>query len=66
MADALDAMTSTRPYRRPMSMDEVVDEFIRCKGKMFDPVAVDALLKLIERGKLKIPHRLAADPSAPS
>lgn len=61
VADALDAMTSTRPYRKPMSMDAVVDEFMRHKGRMFHPDAVEAILKLIERGKVKIPQIMTAD-----
>lgn len=56
VADALDAMTTTRPYRKPMTMDMVIDEFVRCRGKMFDPKSVDALLGLIERDKIKVPH----------
>lgn len=61
VADALDAMTSQRPYRRPLSMDAVVDEMIKNKGKMFEPKVVDALLKLIERGKIRIPHAQSPD-----
>lgn len=56
VADALDAMTSTRPYRKPLSMDVVVDEMMKNKGRMFDPKVTDALLTLIERGKIRIPH----------
>lgn len=66
VADALDAMTSTRPYRKPLTMDIVVDEFIRNKGKMFEPKVVDALLTLIERGKIKIPHSMPPTASAES
>ena len=61
VADALDAMTSTRPYRKTMAMDAVVDELIKNKGKMFDPKAADALLSMIERGKIKIPHVVVSD-----
>ncbi|MBI4178633.1 HD-GYP domain-containing protein [bacterium] len=64
VADALDAMTSTRPYRKPLSIDSVVDELLRHKGRMFDPKVVDALLRLIERGKIKIPHTAFDHPAA--
>lgn len=54
IADALDAMTSERPYRKAMEMDYVVDEFIRCRGKMFDPKITDTFLNLLQRGKIKV------------
>ncbi|OGH56711.1 MAG: hypothetical protein A3G34_07315 [Candidatus Lindowbacteria bacterium RIFCSPLOWO2_12_FULL_62_27] len=66
VADALDAMTSTRPYRKPLTMDMVVDELMKNRNKMFDAKAVDALLTLIERGKIKIPHSISLDSSAES
>ncbi len=66
VADALDAMTSTRPYRKPLTMEMVVDEFMRHRGKMFDPKGVDALLLLVERGKIKIPHTLPPETSVES
>ncbi len=63
VADALDAMTSERPYRKSMSMDRVVDEFMRNRGKMFDPRVVTALMQLIERGTIKIRAGDALDSS---
>jgi len=42
--DALDAMTSDRPYRRGASFDLARDEIARMKGTQFDPLAVDAFL----------------------
>lgn len=44
VADAFDAMTSDRPYRRALSYKESFDELIRCKGKQFDPALVDAFI----------------------
>jgi ribonuclease P protein subunit RPR2 len=40
VADALDAMTSDRPYRRPMSWQGAVDEILRSSGSHFDPRVV--------------------------
>ena len=54
VADAYDAMTSDRPYRNAMSMEDACAELIRAKGKQFDPVIVDALLHIIETGKLEV------------
>jgi hypothetical protein len=46
VADSLDAMTSDRPYRRGISLDEAVGEVVRHSGTQFDPSAVRALLGL--------------------
>lgn len=48
LADAFDAMTSDRPYRKAMPIADVVAEFKRCSGSQFDPYLVKVLLKLIE------------------
>ena len=53
VADAYDAMTSDRPYRDAMSMEDACAELIKEKGKQFDPVIVDALLRIITAGKLE-------------
>jgi putative nucleotidyltransferase with HDIG domain len=44
LADTLDAMTTKRPYREPLSEEDVRDEFVRCRGQQFDPAMVDKLL----------------------
>jgi len=44
VADAFDAMTSNRPYRRAMEPREAVKELVRCKRTQFDPEAVDAFI----------------------
>lgn len=46
LADALDAMTSDRPYRRAMSLEDAISEIERCSGKQFDPVMVNAFLRI--------------------
>jgi ribonuclease P protein subunit RPR2 len=42
VADALDAMTSDRPYRTARSWDEAVAEILSERGRQFDPDVVDA------------------------
>lgn len=42
--DTIDAMTSERPYRRPLEADQVRAEIVRCRGKQFDPTITDRLL----------------------
>jgi putative nucleotidyltransferase with HDIG domain len=46
VADALDAMTSDRPYRRAMSLEAAITEIERCRGLQFDPAIVDAFLRI--------------------
>lgn len=47
VADALDAITSDRPYRRARSLEVAKEEIVRNRGTQFDPDVVDALLKLL-------------------
>jgi len=42
VADAFDAMTSNRPYRKAMAIDVAVKEIQRCAGSQFDPKVVAA------------------------
>jgi HD-GYP domain-containing protein (c-di-GMP phosphodiesterase class II) len=43
-ADTIDAMTTERPYRRPLGEAQVRSELIRCRGTQFDPEIADRLL----------------------
>lgn len=49
VADAFDAMTSTRSYRRGRPVAAAVAELSRCAGAQFDPVMVAALQRALER-----------------
>jgi len=42
--DAFDAMTSFRPYRAAIPLQEVLAELERGKGKQFDPQIVEIFL----------------------
>lgn len=44
IADTIDAMSSSRPYRRAMTSDEVRNELLRESGHQFDPVMCRRLL----------------------
>jgi diguanylate cyclase (GGDEF)-like protein/putative nucleotidyltransferase with HDIG domain len=49
VVDCFDALTSDRPYRRPLTKEEAL-EFIRSEaGTSYDPRVVDALMKNLER-----------------
>ena len=53
-ADAFDAMTANRIYRKQMDFDYVINELRKGRGTQFDPVSDDILLKLIEDGKINL------------
>jgi putative nucleotidyltransferase with HDIG domain len=57
VADAFDAMTSTRPYRKALSKEEAMAELSRLRGVQFDSKIVDALIAGIGNGKIMYaPH----------
>ena len=54
IADAIDAMTSMRPYRRPMTFEEAVQEVLENAGTQFDPF----LCQIVEETFLEGPIQL--------
>ena len=51
VVDAFDAMTSERPYRAALTLEEALAEMERCSGAQFDPEIVDVFLDAIEKGE---------------
>ncbi len=49
IADAYDAMTNDRPYRKAMTHREAITELKTCAGIQFDPSLVEVFLKLLDR-----------------
>ncbi|MFJ4710724.1 HD-GYP domain-containing protein [Streptomyces sp. NPDC088785] len=49
VADAFDAMTSTRTYSRARPVPVAVAELERCAGSQFDPEMVGALVRALDR-----------------
>jgi putative two-component system response regulator len=47
VADVFDALISERPYKRPWSSSEAIQEIKRQSGRQFDPHVVEAFLKVI-------------------
>lgn len=47
VADAYHAMTTDRPYKGAVEMDDAIDELRRGSGKQFDPIVVDAFVPAI-------------------
>lgn len=54
VADALDAMASTRPYRTARSLDYILSELEKNTGTQFDPQIARIMIELLKNGKLKL------------
>ncbi len=63
LADGLDAMTSSRTYRKALPIGTVKAEIIRCSGTQFDPELVDHLLSLDLAGFL---HEIRQEENKPA
>ena len=48
VADAFEAMTSKRPYRRPFSTEQALAELRQMRGIQFDPQVVDAMCEVAQ------------------
>ncbi|MDR7868974.1 MAG: diguanylate cyclase [Sporomusaceae bacterium] len=49
IADAYDAMTSDRPYRKAIPPAEALKELERFKGRQFDPMLVDRFVNVLKQ-----------------
>jgi HD-GYP domain-containing protein (c-di-GMP phosphodiesterase class II) len=49
VADAFDAMTSNRPYRRALAFSVAYDEIVKNSGIQFDPQVVDAFKRAMNK-----------------
>ena len=54
VADVAEAMSSHRPYRPALGVDLMSKELEAGRGRLFDPDAVDACLRLIREGRLVV------------
>lgn len=54
IADAFDAMTANRVYRKQLDIEFVLDELKRCRGTQFDPNLTDIMLTLIHEGVIDV------------
>lgn len=48
VVDSYSAMLDKRPYKEPYSKDMIIDELNQNSGKMYDPMVVEAFLKIIQ------------------
>lgn len=49
VADAFGAMTTDRPYRKALSIEEAVKELKRCSGTQFDPKLVEIFISILRK-----------------
>lgn len=57
IVDTFDAMTSDRPYRRALRVDDALAEIDRSAGEQFDPDLAAHFVKMMEEGDAPIPDR---------
>lgn len=53
VADAYDAMSSSRAYRAGLTPQQIVEELKRCSGAQFDPEVAALFIDLIENGEIE-------------
>jgi hypothetical protein len=57
IADAYDAMTSDRVYRKACSPQNAFDELRRCAGDQFDPQLIERFIEVVSKDPLHNSHR---------
>jgi HD-GYP domain-containing protein (c-di-GMP phosphodiesterase class II) len=65
-ADAIDAMTSDRPYRRGMPLEVAVEQVRAGAGKQFHPDVAEAVLDATRNGSLKLMSQTSMYATAPA
>ncbi|MDA0660591.1 MAG: diguanylate cyclase [Planctomycetota bacterium] len=60
IADAYDAMTNNRVYRRGRSMEEAIAELRHCAGTQFDPELLERFVRMV---KVRTRHELCEEGS---
>ena len=56
VADVVEAMASHRPYRPSLGLDRALSEIVKHKGKLYDPDAVDACLRVFRDLAFEFQH----------
>ena len=64
-ADAIDAMTSDRPYRKGMAIEVAVEQVREGAGTHFHPDVAEAVLDAVHSGALKVIPQESLHPDAP-
>jgi len=56
VADAFDAMTSDRPYRKALTLNVAITELLENAGTQFDPAVVETFVAILEGGVIFASH----------
>ena len=65
VADSVDAMATTRPYRTARSVEYIISELEKNSGTQFDPKLAQMMIDLIKSGELKLRRNAAEDEAEP-
>ena len=57
VADVVEAMSSHRPYRPSMGIDEALDEVLSNRGTLYDPEVVEACVNLFRNEGYQFPRQ---------
>ena len=55
VADVVETMASHRPYRPSMGIDKALEEITQNRGVLYEPLVVDACLKLFNNKEFQLP-----------
>jgi putative nucleotidyltransferase with HDIG domain len=56
VADCFNAMIGRRPYRRPMTPANALDQLVQHRGTQFDPFVVEAMVDVVEHPDDEVMH----------
>ena len=59
VADVVEAMSSHRPYRAALGMETAIAEIEAGQGSRYDPLVVDACIRVIRAGGMCLPEQAA-------
>lgn len=55
VADLVESMATHRPYRPALGLNAALDELRKSRGQLYDPDAVDALIRLVTEKDYRLP-----------
>ena len=54
VVDSFDAMTTNRPYRKPMDIEKAITLLRGNAGRQFDPEITERFIDLLEDGSIQV------------
>jgi len=58
VAETFDMLASDLPWREAMTLEDALKEVHRCSGSQFDPMVVEAFLRIVHERKVEFPDEL--------